>query len=358
MRRVAVVAGALLLIWGLAIQAPYAGRGPVAAQDDEATLKPFPTVGEFATVNPDAWPTFGEFQTPGLISTANAIATANALATLAPEPTAVPEPGTIRVVPGRGASASALAADVAVELILDTSGSMLQPLGDERRIDVAKAVLTELVHETLPPDTPLALRVFGDEPDSCETQPGRRPAAARPGAAVAAEIAAIEAVDGVKTPIGAALEQVAADLAAVDGTEDRRPRHRRRGDLRRRPRSAPSSALVDQGIDVRVNIVGFAVDDEALKAQFQEWARLGGGQYFDAADAEELGAAIARRCSRRSASSTPAGDVVAQRHRRRRPVPVPAGTYTVLVLSEPEITIDDVLVGDSDDVRLSLIDYI
>jgi hypothetical protein len=171
MRRAAVLAGLLLLIWGLAIQAPGTGRDPVAAQDDEATLAPFPTVGEFPTVNPDAWPTVGEFQTPGPIATANAIATADALATLAPEPTDVPEPGTIRVVPGRGNERVGLAADVAVELILDNSGSMLQPLGDELRIDVAKRVLTDLVEETLPPGTPLALRVLGDVPDRSRSGP-------------------------------------------------------------------------------------------------------------------------------------------------------------------------------------------
>jgi hypothetical protein len=42
-----------------------------------------------------------------------------------------------------------------------------------------------------------------------------------------------------------------------------------------------------------VNIVGFAVDDERLKEEFEEWARIGGGRFFDAAGADELGDAIA-----------------------------------------------------------------
>jgi hypothetical protein len=38
-----------------------------------------------------------------------------------------------------------LATNVGVNLILDNSGSMLQLLGDEGRIDVAKHVLTDLL---------------------------------------------------------------------------------------------------------------------------------------------------------------------------------------------------------------------
>ena len=38
-----------------------------------------------------------------------------------------------------------------------------------------------------------------------------------------------------------------------------------------------------------LNIVGFAIDDEALKADFSRWADLGGGRTFDAADEEEPG---------------------------------------------------------------------
>ena len=48
-------------------------------------------------------------------------------------------------------------------------------------------------------------------------------------------------------------------------------------------------SLRAQGFDVRVNIVGFAVDDTGLKETFQKWAKTGGGEYFDAANAEELG---------------------------------------------------------------------
>jgi hypothetical protein len=53
------------------------------------------------------------------------------------------------------------------------------------------------------------------------------------------------------------------------------------------------TALRERGDDVRLNIVVFAVDDESLKAQFERWAVLGGGEYFDASSADELAASLA-----------------------------------------------------------------
>ena len=47
-----------------------------------------------------------------------------------------------------------------VELLLDTSGSMLERLGNSTRIAVAKDVLTRLVNRTLPEGLPVALRTF------------------------------------------------------------------------------------------------------------------------------------------------------------------------------------------------------
>lgn len=56
--------------------------------------------------------------------------------------------------------------------------------------------------------------------------------------------------------------------------------------------AAEIAHLRAQGIDVRVNIVGFAIDDPTLQATFEEWAQLGGGAYFNATNARELDAAV------------------------------------------------------------------
>ncbi len=179
-----------------------------------------------------------------------------------------------------------------VELILDTSGSMLQALPDgSTKIDTAKAVVTNLVSTTLQPGQPVALRVFGTQPGSCDTNLAV-PLQPLDPAAVTDIVNGIQVVDGVKTPIAASLLLVPQDLhgasgpkivvLVTDGEEDCG------GDP-----GAAIRQLAAMGIDIHVNIVGLALDDPALKAQYQEWAREGGGRYYDAASQAELGTAVA-----------------------------------------------------------------
>jgi hypothetical protein len=45
-------------------------------------------------------------------------------------------------------------------------------------------------------------------------------------------------------------------------------------------------------MDVRVNVVGFAIDEQQLRETFQSWSRLGNGRYVEADNGEELTDAI------------------------------------------------------------------
>jgi hypothetical protein len=243
-----------------------------------------------------------------------------------------------------------LATDGGVDLILDNSGSMLQTLGDQRRI--AKQVLTDFVTETLPSGIPLALRVFGDEPDSCETDLAIDLAPLDRDAAVE-RIAAIESVDGVKTPIGAALEQVAADLSGVEGPKIVVLVTDGQETCGGNPQRAIRQ-LVNQGIDVRVNIFGFAVDDEGLKEQFAEWARIGGGRFFDAVGADDLGDAIAAALQPPFEVRDAAGAVIGSGVVDGDAVRVPPGAYTVEVRSDPPRDFQAVVVGNAEELVLSL----
>ena len=231
---------------------------------------------------------------------------------------------------------------------------MLQPLGNERRIDIAKQVLTELVQETLPRGIPLALRVFGDEPDSCETDLAIELVPMDQWAAVNA-IAAIESVDGVKTPLGAALQQVPTDLAEVDGPKIVVLVTDGEETCGGNPQQSIRE-LVNQGIDVRINIVGFAVDDEALKEQFEEWARIGGGQFYDASGADDLGEAIAAALQPPFEVRDRAGAVIGSGVVGGDAVRVSPGTYAVEIRSDPPQTFQDVVVGNGEEVVLSLSD--
>ena len=272
-------------------------------------------------------------------------------ATQTPEPTETPEAeptkvrqGGLQVVAANddgNQSGATAGSSVAIEIILDTSGSMLADLGTgQTRIDVAKEVLIDLVTSTIPDGAPVALRVFGSEPGSCETTLAS-PLQPLDGDALAGQIQDLVVVNLVKTLLGFALEQVANDLADVDGpkvvilvTDGEETCE---GDP-----AAAIQSLIDQGIDVQVNIVGFALDDEALKDTFREWARLGNGNYYDATNADELEKAIAKAASAPYRVYDADGNVVASGTVGGSSVRLDPGTYTVVVLTDPEIRIEEV----------------
>ena len=237
---------------------------------------------------------------------------------------AATQPGKLRV---EGGAAGASLAGAAVEIILDASGSMLQRMGSERRIEVAKRTLTALTSDVIPSGTPFALRVFGKEAGSCQTDLEIPLTPLNP-AAVAAKIASLQAKNNAKTPIAASLQKVQADLGSArgerivvlvtDGEEtcDGDP-------------AAAITALRAAGSDVRVNIVGFAIDDEGLREAFEEWAGLGGGAYFDANDADALTAALQGAVRRSFEVLDASGRKVASGVAGGEPVDLMPGAYVV-----------------------------
>jgi hypothetical protein len=223
------------------------------------------------------------------------------------------------------------AARPAVELIIDASGSMLQQLGNEgRRIDVAHKVLDDLIRQKIPVDTPVALRAFGDDaPGSCETSL-RAPLAPLLPDYLAPIATGIQPVNLAKTPIAASLAATSADLSAAigprvvvlvtDGEETCG------GDP-----EAEIAALRAAGVQVTVNIVGFAVDDSAVAAMLEKWAKDGGGRYLPASDGAGLGQALSDAILEGFTVSDASGKVVAEGQVGGEPVRLPSGTYKVNV---------------------------
>lgn len=244
--------------------------------------------------------------------------------------------------------------NAAVEIILDASGSMTQPLEGRTRIDVAKQVLLDLIGNQLPEGTSFALRVFGNREGnySCRTdlevplQPLDR-------AAVQSIVQGITVQTDANTPIAQSLQAVADDLASstghkvvillTDGQET----------CNGSPEAA-ITALRERGIDVRVNIVGFAVTDAALKAEFERWAQLGGGQYFDASSSDELQASLQAVLGAPYRVLDTDGQVVAGGVVDGEPVTLPAGVYTVEMLTDPPMIIESVIIRGEEDVILGL----
>lgn len=217
----------------------------------------------------------------------------------------------------------------ALELILDASGSMLQRLGAERRVDLARAALVRIVMRQLPPGQPVALRVFGDTvAGSCDSNL-RVPLMPLWPEGMVAAIAAAEPVNLAKTPIAASLTAAGGDLAGATGrkvivllTDGEETCG---GDP-----EAAIAALRAAGAEVTVNIVGFAVDDAALEATFARWAETGGGRYLPAADGPELTAALGEALGEGFAVRAAAGGpVVAAGTVGGAPVALPAGIWRV-----------------------------
>lgn len=246
-------------------------------------------------------------------------------------------PGQLRVVSSNSANATDVGSDAAVAVVLDASGSMLQRLDGERRIDLAKSALTELVGSVLPEGVDFTLRVFGHkEADSCRTDL-EIPLGVLDRSVATGKIAAIEAMNLAKTPIAETLRQAGADLASRDGpkliilltdgeeTCDGDP-------------GAVIAELAATSVDVRVNIVGFAINELMLQETFQQWATLGRGKYFNARDGAELAASL--RTSIDVPYSVLAADntVVASGTIDGPAVSVDAGNYQLVVHGNPAYT--------------------
>lgn len=260
-------------------------------------------------------------------------------------------PGSIEVLPAEGAKVRI--GGVAVELVLDTSGSMRARLGSSTRIAVAKRSLQQLVEGSLPDGLPVALRTFKAGRRSCATTLTVK-LGPLDGAAMVKRIQRLKVDKGTKTPLAAAIDAVAGDIGdatgprvvvvVTDGAETCK------GD----PEAAIRS-LVEAGFDTTVNIVGFALDDEVLKARMASWAEAGGGVFFDAQDQTGLSAAIGAILRAPFRVYDEEGALVGEGVVGDTPVTLPMGTYRVEVLADPEvITFEDVRVGTGEAVRLEV----
>lgn len=257
-----------------------------------------------------------------------------------------PGPGKLLVVAGNSQP------QAAVELILDASGSMLQRIGGKRRINVAKEVLTEAIREHIPAGTPVALRVFGHkEVDSCRTDL-EIPLAPLDPEAAAQRMASINAMNLARTPIADSLAAVESDLEGAetgavvlvtDGEEtcDGDP-------------AAVIESLQEKGFHVNLNIVGFAIDDAELAAQFESWAAAGGGRYFAANDQGGLSEAIEEALRAPFTVYDHGGNEVATGQVGGDPVELERGVYRVVVNTTPQQIFEEVEVKGESTSELKL----
>ncbi|MEN9933529.1 MAG: hypothetical protein RLZZ387_108 [Chloroflexota bacterium] len=205
------------------------------------------------------------------------------------EPTPDPQPGTLLVRMAEGQTLTRAVKNI--EIILDASGSMLAPLGDRQKIDIAHESLGALV-QRLPDGTNVALRTYGHRrARDCSDMELVAPLAPLNREALTQQINAIRPVEFGRTPMAASIQTIAETLPGVegdtlvvlvsDGDETCE------GDP-----AAAATQLREQFPNVRVSVIGFNIEQQDWRARLQAIAEGGAGGYFDAADAAQLEAAL------------------------------------------------------------------
>jgi len=187
---------------------------------------------------------------------------------------------------GAGRAATSEAAENSLLLLLDASGSMRESAGGgQTRIAAAKAALDDLVGE-LPETSNVGLRVYGATKDTgCDDTQLVAPVAPLDRGALRRSIAGV--TPRGDTPIGASLRAAAKDLEGApgrttivlvsDGEDNCAP-----------PQPCDVARdLAAQGLDLRVEAIGFQVGP-AARAQLACIAKVTGGSYLDAPDARAL----------------------------------------------------------------------
>jgi hypothetical protein len=113
-------------------------------------------------------------------------------------------------------------------------------------------------------------------------------------------------------------------------------------------------ALQEKGFEISINIVGFAINDAELAAQFESWAEMGGGRYFSANNQGGLSAALEEALRLPFTVYDQGGNEVATGQVGGAAVEVEQGFYRVVVNTAPPRTFENVEVQGGDQVGLEL----
>lgn len=254
----------------------------------------------------------------------------------------------------------------AISMILDASWSMTLPTDSDaeedrlavddpnNRINIARKEMINLVTNTIPEGTPVSLRSLGNRGGSlaCVTDL-EYPLQGMNRADIVAALEDVEPGFNTNTPLAATLSNVPQDLAdagdrerlvilLTDGDE------RCGGDV-----EGAINALTASGINVKLNIIGFAINDDGLRAKLEKWAELGNGVYFDAGDSDELSSALTGSLSAVYQLFDTDGANVATGVVGAEPVEVDPGVYKIRIASADGVTEGMVVVPADSTVQIT-----
>jgi len=224
-------------------------------------------------------------------------------------------------------------------IILDVSGSMAETIDGEVKIDVAKDVLIDLL-DNLPSNIHVGVRIFGL---NCRTEL-LYPVGPIQGTQLRDEILAIQPTGA--TPIALALQETANDLQEIgdpqllllisDGIET----------CEGNPVQAAED-LIELGYDLRFHVVGFDIARNILaREQLIEIAQATGGVYYDANSSEGLRTALSLAAPFSYTVYDAEGAIVFSGRLGDSGPQLPAGTYTIIIDTNPAITLSNVVVEE------------
>ncbi len=260
-------------------------------------------------------------------------------------PTATPAasvvlPGTLGVRMASGERLPGATRNLAI--ILDASGSMLARIDGAPKTVIARQALIALV-ERLPATTNVALRTYGHRrADDCSDTELVQPLAPLQRADLINRISAIRPVNGGRTPMAQSLEDMARDLADVDGevlivlVSD--GDETCGGDP-----VATAAALHAANPRLRVSVIGFNIEEEEWRQRLEGIAEYGGGAYFDAANAAQLADALEQAIALTYRVIDRQENQVYQ-GRIGSTVTLPPGVYRVEISSDAAMTFETVFV--------------
>ncbi len=229
-----------------------------------------------------------------------------------------------------------------IDIILDASGSMGAKIDGRPKIDIAHDSLTVLVSK-LPATTNVALRAYGHRKGSdCNDIELLVPLGPLDQAGLIGRINAVKPAQNGMTPIGASLQQVAEDLKGAQG--DALVVLVTDGDETCSGDPAQVAEQLHAGNPrLKIDVIGFNVGGDS-QARLSAIAQRGGGDYFDAGNADQLASALQQAVALNFRVVDTKGKEVYVGPLGSE-ITLPAGRYSVEINGDSPLTIDDVVVG-------------
>jgi len=245
----------------------------------------------------------------------------------------VPRPGQIEVLFEKGAEKQAA---TNVEIILDASNSMWGQIEGVAKIAIAKDVLEQIING-LPDEMKVGLRLYGhryglNDRRACQDTELNVPIGPVDKEQLIETVKAIQPKG--KTPLVFSVLEAGKDFKEIesgsiilitDGIESCN------GDI-----NTIAPALKESGIDLRVHIVGFDINEEAARKELEAIARSTEGMYLNAKDSQELLSSLEQTLQIEYEIVDTTGEIKAKGIVGGDSIRLMEGTYTLRVLLEPE----------------------